>query len=96
MIAPEPSFIDQGSERGRPDRDNASAGDPREPRVSGRRLWLTNRRPFLRPTATGDNCRRSGKRQEAQEQLAIAPTMYREMGMTYWLDQVEKEMRELT
>jgi len=30
--------------------------------------------------------RRTGKRQEAQEHLATATTMYREMGMTYWLE----------
>ncbi len=39
--------------------------------------------------------RRTGKREQAQEHLATATTMYREMGMTYWLEQVEAEMREL-
>ncbi len=34
--------------------------------------------------------RRTGKRQEAQEHLTAATTMYREMGMTYWLEQAEK------
>jgi len=29
-----------------------------------------------------------------QEHLATATTMYREMGMTYWLEQAEAEMRE--
>jgi tetratricopeptide (TPR) repeat protein len=37
----------------------------------------------------GKLCRRTRKRQEAQEYLATATTMYREMGMTYWLDQAE-------
>jgi tetratricopeptide (TPR) repeat protein len=32
--------------------------------------------------------------QQAQEHLATATTMYREMGMTYWLEQAEAEMRE--
>jgi hypothetical protein len=32
---------------------------------------------------------------QAQEHLAIAKTMYREMGMTYWLEQSEAEMRQL-
>ncbi len=32
---------------------------------------------------------RTGKRQEAQEHLTTATTMYREMGMTYWLEQAE-------
>jgi class 3 adenylate cyclase/tetratricopeptide (TPR) repeat protein len=39
--------------------------------------------------------RRTGKRQEAQEQLTVATTMYHEMGMTYWLEQAEAEMKKL-
>jgi class 3 adenylate cyclase/tetratricopeptide (TPR) repeat protein len=39
--------------------------------------------------------RRTGKRQEAEEHLAIATTMYREMDMGFWLEQAEAEMREL-
>jgi tetratricopeptide (TPR) repeat protein len=35
--------------------------------------------------------RRTGKRKQAQEQLATATTMYREMGMTYWLEKAEAE-----
>jgi tetratricopeptide (TPR) repeat protein len=38
--------------------------------------------------------RRTGKRESAQEHLTTATTMYREMGMTYWLEQAETEMRE--
>src|SRR5262249_49426523 len=30
--------------------------------------------------------RRTDKREQAQEQFATATTMYREMGMTYWLE----------
>jgi tetratricopeptide (TPR) repeat protein len=37
--------------------------------------------------------RRVGKRQEAQEQLTTAMTMYREMDMRFWLEQVERELR---
>jgi DNA-binding SARP family transcriptional activator/tetratricopeptide (TPR) repeat protein len=37
----------------------------------------------------------TGKRQEAQEHLTTATTMYREMGMTYWLEKADAEMREL-
>ncbi len=33
--------------------------------------------------------RRTGKRQEAQEHLTTATTMYREMDMRFWLEQVE-------
>ncbi len=39
--------------------------------------------------------RRTGKQQEAQERLTTATAMYREMGMTYWLEQAEAEMKEL-
>jgi hypothetical protein len=35
--------------------------------------------------------RRAGDREQAQEYLTTAMTMYREMGMTYWLAQVEAE-----
>jgi tetratricopeptide (TPR) repeat protein len=35
--------------------------------------------------------RRTGRRQEAQEHLTIATTMYREMGMTYFWERVEAE-----
>ena len=37
--------------------------------------------------------RPTGKHMEAHEHLAIATTMYREMGMTYWLEKVEREMQ---
>jgi tetratricopeptide (TPR) repeat protein len=33
--------------------------------------------------------RRTGKREQATEHLTTATTMYREMGMTYWLEQAE-------
>ena len=36
--------------------------------------------------------RRSGKRPEADEHLSTATTMYREMGMTYWLEKAETEL----
>jgi tetratricopeptide (TPR) repeat protein len=36
--------------------------------------------------------RRMGRRQEAQEHLTTATSMYREMGMTYWLERAEAEM----
>jgi class 3 adenylate cyclase/tetratricopeptide (TPR) repeat protein len=39
--------------------------------------------------------RRTGKREQAQEHLATATTMYRDMGMTYWLEKAEAEMAEL-
>jgi tetratricopeptide (TPR) repeat protein len=39
--------------------------------------------------------RRTGKREQAHEHLTTATTMYREMGMTYWLEQAEAEIRVL-
>jgi class 3 adenylate cyclase/tetratricopeptide (TPR) repeat protein len=42
----------------------------------------------------GKLSRRSGKRDQAQEHLTTATTMYREMGMTYWLEKAEAEAGE--
>ena len=39
--------------------------------------------------------RRTGNRGEAQEHLNVAMAMYREMDMTYWLEQAVAEMRQL-
>jgi tetratricopeptide (TPR) repeat protein len=39
--------------------------------------------------------RRTGKREQAHDHLSTATTMYREMGMTYWLEKAEAEMVEL-
>jgi tetratricopeptide (TPR) repeat protein len=39
--------------------------------------------------------RRTDKREQAREHLTIATTMYREMGMTYWLEKAEVEMQKL-
>jgi hypothetical protein len=35
--------------------------------------------------------RRTDKREQAQEHLATATTMYRDMGMAYWLETLEKD-----
>jgi uncharacterized protein HemY len=35
----------------------------------------------------GNLYRRTGKREQVREHLTTATTMYREMGMTYWLEQ---------
>ena len=37
----------------------------------------------------------AGKREQAQEHVTIATTMYREMGMTYWLEKAAAESAEL-
>jgi hypothetical protein len=39
--------------------------------------------------------RRTGKRQRSEEHLATATAMFREMGMRFWLDEVEAEMKAL-
>jgi tetratricopeptide (TPR) repeat protein len=39
---------------------------------------------------------RTGRREQAGEHLATATTMYREMDMSFWLEQLEAETRELT
>jgi hypothetical protein len=38
---------------------------------------------------------RTGKREQAREHPTSATAMYREMGMTYWLEKAETEMSEL-
>jgi tetratricopeptide (TPR) repeat protein len=43
----------------------------------------------------GKVCRRTGKREPAQEHFSTAATMYREMGMMYWLEQAGEEMGNL-
>ena len=40
--------------------------------------------------------RRTGKRDQAQEHLTTSTTMYREMGMSYWLQQAKAELSELS
>jgi hypothetical protein len=44
----------------------------------------------------GNLYRRTGKREQARQHLTTAMTMYREMGMTFWREQAEAEMIELT
>src|SRR5262252_3526794 len=39
--------------------------------------------------------RRAGKRTRAQKHVATATAIYRDTGMTYWLEQAEVEMRQL-
>src|SRR5262249_16638898 len=42
----------------------------------------------------GKLSRRTGKREQAQEHLTTATTMYRQMGMTYWLEKAEVELAQ--
>jgi Tetratricopeptide repeat len=39
--------------------------------------------------------RRTGQREQAQEHLTTATTMYREMDMRFWLEEAEAETRAL-
>ncbi len=39
--------------------------------------------------------RRTNKRTKSDEHFTAASLMYRELGMTYWLEKAEAEMREL-
>jgi hypothetical protein len=39
--------------------------------------------------------RRTDKREQAQEHLTTATTMYREMDMRFWLDKAEVELQAL-
>ena len=43
----------------------------------------------------GKICRRTDNLKDARQHLAATATMYRDMHMTYWLGQVEAEMRHL-
>jgi hypothetical protein len=53
--------------------------------------------PFAAPCllGLGKLYRRTGKRQEAQEHLTTATTMYRDMDMRFWLEQAEAEVKLL-
>jgi hypothetical protein len=46
-------------------------------------------------TSVSATLRRTGQREQAQEHLTTATTMYREMGMTYWLEKAEAEMKKI-
>ena len=61
---------------------------------SGRELGM---RPLIAHChlGLGKLFRRTGKREQAQEHLTAATAMYRDMGMTYWLERPETEMAQL-
>jgi tetratricopeptide (TPR) repeat protein len=74
----------------------AAAGarpDPTTPRQAFEQALALAEELQMRPLAAhchlglGKLYRRTGKREQAQEHLITAATMYREMGMTYWLEQ---------
>jgi hypothetical protein len=45
-----------------------------------------------RAAGLGKPYRRTSKKREAREHLTTATTMFREMGMTYWLEQAEAQV----
>jgi hypothetical protein len=57
-------------------------------------LNVARRSPPTHP-GLGGLYRQTGKREQSQEHLTAATTMYHEMGMTYWLEKAEEEMKEL-
>jgi len=79
-----------------PDRFDAESGEARyrralalaEPR--GMRLLMAHCHLSL-----GKLFRRTGKRKRAHQHLTTAAAMYREMGVRFWLEQAEAELRQL-
>jgi hypothetical protein len=56
--------------------------------------WRARLRPLVAHChlGLGKLYTRTDKREQAREHLGTATTMYREMGMTYWLERAEAEM----
>ena len=50
-------------------------------------------RPLVCHLGLGKLRRRASNHEQAGEHLVIATAMYREMGMAYWLEQAEAELR---
>jgi hypothetical protein len=79
-----------------PDRFDAESGEPQYRQA----LALAEPRS-MRPLIAhchlglGKLSRRTGKHEQAREHFGTATTMYREMGMTYWLEQAEAESKAL-
>jgi len=62
------------------------------------RMTPQSRRNLTAALTTSGSASSTGaraKREQAQEHLTTATTMYREMDMTYWREKAEAEMREL-
>jgi hypothetical protein len=58
-------------------------------------MSLVHRRSDVGLVRGGTMTASRGNRGQAQGHPAIATAIYREMGMTYWLEQVAVEMRQL-
>jgi tetratricopeptide (TPR) repeat protein len=81
-----------GEATGRRGRSDHAAGYYREALELAEQLGM---RPLVAHChlGLGKYYRRTGKRGQAQEHLAAATAMYRDMGMTHWLEQAVAEMR---
>jgi tetratricopeptide (TPR) repeat protein len=77
---------------GAPGTDELAAGRYREAMVLAGELGM---RPLIAHCHAGvaKLCRRTGKPQQADEHFTTATTMYRDMGMTYWLEKAEAEQK---
>ncbi len=76
-------------------RDRNSRGLLPSRRGVGRRArHASSRRPL--PPRPRQALSAQGKREQAQEHLTTATTMYREMDMRFWLEKAEVEMRYLS
>src|SRR5207245_3110081 len=80
--------------------DVASAGDAKDAEDYYREALALAGELGMRPLVAhchlglGKLYARTDKREQAQEHLRTATTMYREMDMRYWLEQVEREVRD--
>ena len=77
-----------------PDRFDAESGEAHY-RQALALAELRGMRPLISHChlGLGTLYRRTGKRQEAQEHLTLATTMYREMDMPFWLEQAEADRK---
>jgi tetratricopeptide (TPR) repeat protein len=79
-----------------PDRFDAESGEAHYQKASALADKL-GMRPLIAHChlGLGKLYQRTGQREQVQKHLTAATTMYREMGMTYWLEKAEAELQEL-
>src|SRR5215813_9960277 len=75
--------------------DVTSAGGAEDVEGSYREALALASELGMRPLGLGKIYQRTGQREQAQKHFTTATTMYREMGMTYWLDRATTELKEL-
>jgi len=61
----------------------------------GFRSWQSLRRSAEKNPESTSNGRASGQACDAREHLATVAMMYRELGITYWLEKAEREIQKL-